>query len=74
MSSPKTVHWTGMKKILRYLSGTQEMGIKLSKVTDFTITGYCDSDWGGDKADRKSQTGVLIYLGETLVNWISRNR
>jgi len=74
MASPKPVHWTAMKKILRYLSGTPKLGITLSKVKNFSITGYCDSDWGGDKGDRKSQTGVLIYLGDTLVNWISRKQ
>lgn len=44
MSSPKPLHWTTLKKILRYLSGTQEWGITLNKVSNFTISGYCDAD------------------------------
>lgn len=63
-----------MKKILRYLSGTQTLGITLSAVTDFTLTSYYDVDWGGDTVNRKSQTGMLIYLGETLVSWSSRKQ
>jgi len=74
MSSPKPLHWTAMKKVLRYLSGTQSWGITLGKVNDFAITGYCDADWAGDKVDRKSQTGYLIYIDGTLVAWSSRKQ
>jgi len=74
MSCPRPSHWTTMKRVLRYLAGTQRIGIRLSKVNDLTLTGYSDSDWGGDKSDRKSQTGVLVYLGNTLVSWISRKQ
>jgi len=63
-----------LKKLLRYLSGTQAIGISLRKTTDFSITGYSDADWAGDISDRKSQTGFLIFIGGTLVVWASNKQ
>jgi hypothetical protein len=33
------------------------------------IVAYCDADWGGDRADRKSTTGYCVYLDGALVSW-----
>lgn len=60
--------------MLRYLSGTQRGGIVIRPVSQFIITGFCDADWAGDTSDRRSQSGFLIYLGETLVAWSSRKQ
>lgn len=65
-----------MKKVLRYLFGTQKSGIVLQPALafPFTVLGYCDADWSGDATDRRSQTGFLIYLGDTLVAWSSQKQ
>ena len=42
-------HWSAAKRVLRYLKGTQDVGIKYSKVHDFKLIGYSDSDFDGDK-------------------------
>lgn len=44
------------------------MGIILQKAKDFGVTTY----WVWDIIDRKSQIGFLVYLGGTLVSWVSR--
>lgn len=46
MSSPKPIHLAAMKRVLRFLSGSQGSGITLNRVSDFSITGFCDADWG----------------------------
>lgn len=74
MAAPQPVHWSAMKRILRFLSSTQRFGIMLRKARDFGITAYCDADWGGDSIDRKSRTSYLVYLGGTLVTWVSRKQ
>lgn len=35
------------------------------------IRAFCDSDYAGDKETRKSVTGFLIYVDESLVSWKS---
>lgn len=68
MAAPTRLHWTAMKKVLRY-SGTQDCGIYIKKVPNFVVSGFCNADWGSDAQDRKSQTSFLIHLGGTLVAW-----
>lgn len=63
-----------MKKVLRYLSATQTIGIHLSRVNDYSKIGYCNADWGGDMINRKNQTGFLVYVGGTLIAWSSKKK
>lgn len=71
MANPAQVHWTTMKRVLRFLSGTPNHGIILCCMTGCGIMAYCDTDWGGDTIDRKSETGFLVYVGGSLVSWIT---
>lgn len=48
--------------------------ITLKKILNYSISDYYDVDWEGDTDDRKSQTRLLIYLGESLVAWSSQNK
>ena len=38
------------------------------------LTGYCDSDWAGDRNNRKSVTGYCIYFMGCLIAWKSRSQ
>jgi len=49
MHKPCEGHWNATKRVLKYLKGTQTYGIKYSKVVDFHLIGYSDSDFDGDK-------------------------
>lgn len=47
--------------------GSQTLGVKLSRVIEIPLIGYCDVDWAGDVnhvIDKMSQTRFLIYFGE----------
>ena len=35
---------------------------------------YVDSDWGGDKNNRKSVSGWTIFVNECLIGWGSRGQ
>ena len=39
-----------------------------------TLTGYCDSDWVGDRNNRKSVTGYCVYFLGCLIAWKSRSQ
>lgn len=43
--SPKEKHWTAVKRVLRYICGTQNMGITFDGGSDISIVGFSDSDW-----------------------------
>ena len=69
MANPRKDHWTSLKRVLRYLKGTSSLGLCLKGGR--ILQAYTDADWAGDKQERKSRSGMSIYLGEDLVSWKS---
>ena len=47
---PTKKHWTAVKRILRYLKDTSNLGLLYR---DNTLTGYSDADWAGDVGGSK---------------------
>ncbi|GAB2284320.1 hypothetical protein Dimus_039661 [Dionaea muscipula] len=72
--APMEDHFNVCKRILRYLKGTLSYGLWYSffSSSEFTLTGFSDSDWGGDFDSRKSTTSFLFCLGETSFTWVSK--
>ncbi|KAK6131685.1 hypothetical protein DH2020_034592 [Rehmannia glutinosa] len=73
-SSPKESHLKAVKRIIRYINGTTELGILYSSDTTTNLVGFSDADWAGDVDDRKSTTGGCFYLGNNLVSWYSKKQ
>ena len=71
-SNPKESHLTAVKRILRYLLGTQGIGLWYPKHTSFDLIGYSDADYAGCRIDRKSTSGACHFLGHSLITWSSR--
>jgi hypothetical protein len=40
----------------------------------FQLTAYVDADWGGNKDNRHSQTGYVIYIGRSIIAWASTDQ
>ncbi|KAK6160568.1 hypothetical protein DH2020_003949 [Rehmannia glutinosa] len=73
-SDPKVTHLKALKRIIRYVGGTTDLGIWYTKDTNTNLVGFSDSDWAGDVVDRKSTTGGCFYLGNNLVSWYSKKQ
>jgi hypothetical protein len=56
---------------MRYLSGTRDFKLTYRKTDSAIPIGYTDSDWVGDKTDRKSTSGLAVTMGGTVVSWKS---
>uniref|UniRef100_A0A8R7Q6X9 Reverse transcriptase Ty1/copia-type domain-containing protein n=1 Tax=Triticum urartu TaxID=4572 RepID=A0A8R7Q6X9_TRIUA len=69
LHAPTTVHWTVVKRILRYLQGTQSHGLKLCKSDSMLVSAFSDADWAGCPDDRRSTGGFAVFLGGNLVSW-----
>ena len=48
MHNPLNVHFKAIKSIFRYLKGTTDCGVHLTKSHNLSLTGFCDSDWAND--------------------------
>ena len=66
--NPGKSHMEAAKQILRYLSATKDRGITFDG-GDLSIQGYSDSDWAGDKEDRKSTSGYVFMLNNGPISW-----
>lgn len=42
--------------------------------TPLTISAYCDADWAGCVDTRRSTTGWLVFIGNSIVDWSSKKQ
>eukprot|EP00253_Pinus_taeda_P013491 PITA_13491 len=57
-ANPKETHLQAVKRIFKYLQGTQNYGLWYPTDTDLTLHAYTDADWAGSVDDRKSTSGA----------------
>nr|KYP59169.1 Copia protein [Cajanus cajan]KYP59172.1 Copia protein [Cajanus cajan] len=70
---PKEVHLQAVKRILRYLKGTTNLGISFYRSQNFSLLGYCDA-YVGDKWERKNTSRGCHFLIRCLVSWTSKRK
>jgi hypothetical protein len=58
------------KSILRYLKGTEELGLRYSSKGPLNLHAYSDASWGDDHG-RRSTTGVLVKAAGGAIGWMS---
>jgi hypothetical protein len=71
MANPTENHWEAGKGVLRYLAGTEKIGIKFGP-EKFGVIGYADADYAGDIDTRRSTTGYVFLLNGGAISWSSR--
>jgi hypothetical protein len=71
-ANPKECHLIAVKRILRYLVHTPNLGFWYPKGSTFDLLGYSDSYYAICKVDRKSTMGTCQFFGRSLVHWSSK--
>lgn len=71
---PTTAHYTAVKRILRYISGTFAYGLRFVRSASNTISAFSDADWAGCSDDRKSTGGFAVFVGANLVSWQAKKQ
>ena len=80
VAAPTDQHTTELKRLLRYLRGTVNLGLRFDSkcLQPPVLVSYTDSDYGGDKNDYKSTSGFLAMLKsgsyEHVLDWHSRKQ
>lgn len=73
MEKPQKAHWDAVKRILRYLNGTRDVGLFYTKGNQ-ELVGYSDSNYAGDLETRKSTTGYVFQMGTNTITWNSKRQ
>ena len=78
VQKPKVAHWNACKRVLRYLRGTSNLGLRFTGTTgnaNFTCESvFSDADWGSDPTDRRSVTGYAVKMSHCAVSWVSKKQ
>ena len=73
MAQPSHDHWSGVRRIFRYIKGTLNFGLKFA-AGDAILHGYSDADWAGDPDTRLSTSGYVFRNGDSPVSWSSKKQ
>ncbi|KAD3336888.1 hypothetical protein E3N88_32407 [Mikania micrantha] len=68
-SKPRVSHLIAVKRIMRYLKGTPDLGLWYPNDDNFDLIAYSDSDYGGCKRDYKSTSAGCQFFRTRLVTW-----
>uniref|UniRef100_A0A3Q7J2E3 Reverse transcriptase Ty1/copia-type domain-containing protein n=1 Tax=Solanum lycopersicum TaxID=4081 RepID=A0A3Q7J2E3_SOLLC len=74
MQKPKVSHWEAALRLVRYIKGCPGQGILLSSEDSNEMEAFCDSDWASCPNTRRSVTGYVIKLGNSLISWKSKKQ
>lgn len=74
MHEPRDPHFAFMKRIIRYLQGTIDYGIKIIRSNSHDLVAYSDADWGGCPDSRRSTSGYCVFLGDNLISWSAKRQ
>lgn len=69
-----TPHWTAVKRIFRYLKGTENYALNFRKTGNAYITAYSDSDFGSDVDKRRSCSGYVVKMANCAISWYSHRQ
>jgi hypothetical protein len=74
MHDPRESHLAALKRLLRYVRGTVDLGLVLHRSSSAELVVYTDADWAGCPDTRRSTSGYAVFLGGNLVSWSSKRQ
>lgn len=72
LEKPSVAHWRLVKRIMRYIKGTSDVGLHYK--TRGELESFSDADFAGDTVTRKSTSGILCKLGNAAITWQSKKQ
>ncbi|GJT61471.1 ribonuclease H-like domain-containing protein [Tanacetum coccineum] len=74
MHDSREPHLAALKRILRYIQGTLDLGLHLYVSSTTSLVGYTDADWAGCPSTRRSTSGYCVFLGDNLLSWSAKRQ
>ncbi|MBW0497958.1 hypothetical protein O181_037673 [Austropuccinia psidii MF-1] len=74
LENPGMKHWHNFLHVLKYLRGTENMGLVYSLNSEEGIRAYSDTDWRNCQETHRSVTGFLVTFKGNLAIWNTRKQ
>lgn len=74
LEKPAAAHVNAVKRILKYIRGTTDMGIRYESGINLDLCGYSDADYAGDIETRRSTSGYVFMFGNGIISWGSERQ
>ncbi|XP_019266034.1 PREDICTED: uncharacterized protein LOC109243549 [Nicotiana attenuata] len=74
MHRPKRSHVEGALRVVKYLKNALGLGILLSSKPSSQLTVYCNADWATCPMTRRSVSGFIVKLGDSLISWKTKKQ
>ncbi|GJX25503.1 ribonuclease H-like domain-containing protein, partial [Tanacetum coccineum] len=70
----RDLHFTALKRILRYVHGTFDHGLQLHVSSTSQLTAFIDVDWASCPVTYQSTSGYYVFLGDNLLSWSAKRQ
>ncbi|KAA0041382.1 Retrovirus-related Pol polyprotein from transposon TNT 1-94 [Cucumis melo var. makuwa] len=74
MHCASELHLKAAKRVIRYVKGTSDFGVKFTRGKEFKLIGFSDSDWGSSIDDMRSTLGYCFTLSSGVFSWSSKKQ
>jgi hypothetical protein len=74
MSTPTSVHYSHLLRVLRYLRSTIDRRLFFSSSSSLQLHAYSNATWGSDPSDFKSLSTYCVLLGSSLIAWKTKKQ
>jgi len=74
MRCASEIHFQAAKRIVRYIKGTIDYGLKFCQVKNSILHSYSDSDWASCVDDMRSTSGYCFSFSSTIFLWSSKRQ
>lgn len=72
--NPSTEHRNALQHLLGYVHGTIDYKLHYHSQGTFLPSAYADADHAACQVTRRSTTGCMLLVGDSLVHWFSRRQ
>src|SRR5882757_7117936 len=72
LENPGRIHWEAVKRVMRYLSQTQDLELTYSG-EQHDLVGYTDAD-GASQSHRRAISGYAFLIDSGVISWRSRKQ
>ncbi|OIW19116.1 hypothetical protein TanjilG_08916 [Lupinus angustifolius] len=74
LHAPNTMHLKMVKRILRYVKGTIDIGLHFTSNATLDLFAFFDADWAGCPTTWRSTSGYCTFLGGNLISWCAKKQ